>query len=91
MNTSRKFLRLWLTITSFVGFIVGWFFLSHTTDVKTVTVGNTTVTIPALQAIPTVQSVTSNSALNNVQNFTLNPNTSQAPSFFSPQLRTGGS
>ncbi len=91
MNTSRKLLKIWLTITSVIGFVMGWFFLSHTTDIKTVTVGNTTVNIPALQAIPTLQSVAPNSANNNVQNFTLNPNTSQAPSFFSPRLRTGGS
>ncbi len=91
MNTSKKILRWWLTITSFVGFVMGWFFLSHTADVKTVTVGNTTVNIPALQAIPTLQSVAPNSALNNVQNFTVNQNTSSLQSFFSPRLRTGGS
>jgi len=92
MNAYRKFLRIWLTVSSFIGFIAGWVFLSHTVETKTVTtIGNTTVSMPALQAIPTVQGLTQNSAINNVQSFTVNTNISQGWSLFSPPMRTGGS
>jgi hypothetical protein len=89
MNAYRKLIRIWLTISSFIGFIAGWIFLSHTVETKTVTyVGNTAVEMPALQAIPTVGSLNTNSAINNVQTFTVNR---QAQSLFSPFMRTGGS
>jgi len=92
MTTYRKFLRIWLTISSFIGFIAGWVFLSHTVETKTITyVGNTAVEMPALQAIPTVAGLTTNSAVNNVQTFTVNTNTAQGWSLFSPPMRTGGS
>lgn len=92
MNTYRKLIRIWLTISSFIGFIAGWIFLSHTIETKTVTyVGNTAVEMPALQAIPTVGSLNTNSAINNVQTFTVNTNTSQSWSLFSRPMRTGGS
>jgi hypothetical protein len=92
MNAVRKLLRIWLTVASFIGFIAGWIFLSHTTTTTSVTyVGNTAVQMPALQAIPTVEGINGNSALNNVQTFTVNTNTSAFQSFFSSPLRTGGS
>ena len=92
MNTYRKFLRIWLTISSFIGFIAGWIFLSHTSTTTSVTqVGNTTVQMPAIQAIPTLGVSTDNSALNNVQSFTVNTVTSQLQNMFSPRMRTGGS
>jgi len=89
MNIYRKLIRIWLAIASFIGFIAGWVFLSHTVETKTVTyVGNAAVEMPALQAIPTVGSANTNSAVNNIQSFTVN---TQSQSFFSPRLRTGGS
>jgi len=89
MNIYRKIIRIWLAIASFIGFIAGWVFLSHTVETKTVTyVGNTAVEMPALQAIPTVGSANPNSAVNNVQTFTVNR---QSQSLFSPFMRTGGS
>jgi len=44
MNIYRKIIRIWLAIASFIGFIAGWVFLSHTVETKTVTyVGNAAV------------------------------------------------
>ena len=34
MNISRKFLRIWLTISSMIGFVAGWIFLSHTVETR---------------------------------------------------------
>jgi len=88
MNISRKLLRIWLTISSVIGFIAGWIFLSHTVDTKTVTlVGNTSVNMPDIQPIPTLS--TRSSGTNNVRTFTVNPNPPQQS--FSPGFRTGGS
>jgi len=92
MNAYRKLLRIWITVTSFIGFVAGWVFLSRTSDTTAVTqVGNTTIEMPALQAVPTVESLNSNSALNNVQNFNVNTNPSFFQSLLSPRMRTGGS
>lgn len=92
MNAYRKLLRIWITVTSFIGFVAGWVFLSRTSDTTTVThIGNTTIEMPAMHAIPTVESLNSNSALNSVQNFNVNTNPSFFQSLFSPRMRTGGS
>ena len=94
MNTYRKFLRIWLTVSSFIGFIAGWLFLSHTsTTTSSVTqIGNTTAQLPQIQAIPTLMGATTNtSTLNNVQTFTVNTVTSQLQNLFAPQMRTGSS
>ena len=92
MNAYRKLLRVWITVTSFVGLVAGWIFLSRTSDTNNVVyIGNTAIEMPAWQAIPTVESVNPNSALNSLQTFTVNPSTSQSQSFFSPPMRTGGS
>jgi hypothetical protein len=88
MNISRNLLRIWLTITSLIGFVAGWIFLSHTVESETATqVGNTSVDMPELQAIPTLN--TQSSGSNNVQTFSVNPNSQQQS--FSPGFRTGGS
>ena len=86
MNISRKLIRIWLTISSVIGFIAGWIFLSHTVDARTVNhVGNTSVEMPDIQAIPTLSS----SSPNNVKTFSINPNPPQQS--FAPSFRTGGS
>jgi hypothetical protein len=86
MNISRKLLRIWLTVSSFIGFVAGWVFLSHTIERESITqVGNTTVAMPDIQAIPTLNSQSSG----NVQTFSINPNPPQQS--LSPSLRTGGS
>ena len=85
MNISRKLLRLWLTISSVIGFIVGWIFLSHDVDSERVThVGSTAVEMPTIQPIPTLNadSITG-------QPFSINPNPPQQ--LFSSSFRTGGS
>lgn len=88
MNISRKFLRIWLTISSMIGFVAGWIFLSHTVETEIVThVGSTTVDMPDIQPIQTLN--TEGSGVNNVQTFSINPNPPQ--SSFSPGFRTGGS
>jgi hypothetical protein len=86
MSITRKLIRIWLTISSLIGFVIGWIFLSHTVEAKAVTrVGNTVVQMPEIQAIPTLNS----SGPNNVQTFSLNPNSQQQS--FAPSFRTGGS
>lgn len=86
MKIYKKILRIWITLASFIGFIAGWVFLSHTTTTNnTTSSGNSTISVPALQAIPMIDAGTANT--NNVQIFTLN--TSQQT--FSPVFRTGGS
>ena len=88
MNISRKLLRIWLTITSAVGFLIGWIFISHTVEAKTtIKVGNTTIEMPAIQTIPTLN--VQGSYGNNVQTFSVNP--SQPQQSFVPGFRTGGS
>lgn len=88
MNVSRKLLRIWLTISSVIGFVAGWIFLSHTVETEKVTqVGNTRVEMPDIQTIPTLS--TQGSGLNNGQTFSINPNPPQQS--FSPGFRTGGS
>ena len=89
MNAYKKILRIWITITSFIGFLVGWVFLSRTTEPATVAyVGNMVVTMPEIQAIPALGD-TSNNTTNsgNVQFFTVD----DAPQSSSPMFRTGGS
>jgi hypothetical protein len=88
MHISRKLLRIWLTLSSFIGLVAGWIFLSHTIDPETVTrVGSTSVEMPDIQPIPTLD--TQGSSLSNGQMFSVNPNPPQ-PSF-SPSFRTSGS
>lgn len=88
MNVNRKLLKIWLTISSLVGFVAGWFFIAHTVDSNsTITIGNTTITMPEFQDIPSINGVDQNTSIGDVQTFSIN--TSQP--FFSPQLRTGGS
>jgi len=88
MNAYKKVLRIWITITSFIGFLVGWVFLSRTTEPDTVTyVGNTVVTMPEIQAIPALGDTSNNTGSGNVQFFTVNV----APQSSSPTFRTGGS
>jgi len=88
MNAYKKILRIWITITSSIGFLVGWVFLSRTTEPETVTyVGNTVVTMPEIQAIPALGDTSNNTDSGNVQFFTVNV----APQSSSPTFRTGGS
>lgn len=88
MNISQRLLRIWMTIASLIGFVAGWLFLSHTVEAENVKqVGNTTVQMPEIQAIPTLN--TQSSGRNNVQTFSINPNSPQ--SSFAPSFRTGGS
>jgi hypothetical protein len=86
MNISRKLLRIWLTISSVIGFVAGWIFLSHTAD-TTQQVDNTIIQMPEIQAIPPLG--TQSSSVNNIQTFAVNPNITQQSSL--PIFRTGGS
>jgi len=86
MNVSRKLLRIWLTISSLVGFVLGWIFLSRTVEAATPTrIGNTSIAMPDIQAIPTLSTEDLNA--NGRRTFSVNPS---QPSFM-PRLRTGGS
>jgi len=89
MNAYKKVLRIWITITSFIGFLVGWVFLSHTTDTNITTyVGNVAVVMPEIQTIPALGDTTTDTTnTGNVQVFTVNA----APQTSGPTFRTGGS
>lgn len=92
MNAYRKYLQLWLTITSFIGFAIGWAFIARATetDLKTVTtVGNTIVTMSELPPIPEIEALSGETiTLNNVQTFTV---TQSQPQTMTQPMRTGGS
>jgi len=91
MNIYRKLLRGWITLTSIIGFVGGWVFIARATEIETVTyVGQTAVTMPELEPIPTVNGLAGNPlSVSNVQTFTFSQSTSQQS--FSPPMRTGGS
>lgn len=89
MSLYRKFLRYWLTVASLFGFLLGWIFISHSTEAgdTTTTTDGQTLTIE-MPTIPSVESVTvPDAGTNSVQTFTFNQNQSG----FAPQMRTGGS
>ena len=89
MNLYRKLLRVWVAVSSVIGFVMGWVFIARATETETVTyVGDTTVNMPELAPMPTVEGLTGESlTINDVQTFTV---TSSQQSF-SPPMRTGGS
>jgi len=89
MSLYRKFLRYWLTAASLFGFLLGWIFISHSTEVEdtiTTTDGQTlTIEMPTISSVEDM-TVPSSDA-NGIQTFTFNQNQSG----FAPQMRTGGS
>jgi len=89
MSLYRKFLRYWLTAASLFGFLLGWVFISHSTESEETitTIDGQTLTIE-MPSIPSVDDLTApTSDTNDVQTFTFN----QSQSSFAPQMRTGGS
>lgn len=91
MNLYRTLLKFWIGIVSVVGFVTGWVFIPQASELETVTyVGNTAVSMPELQPIPTVEGLAGETlTTSNVQTFTVNP-VVQQQSFTQP-MRTGGS
>ena len=91
MNLYRNLLKIWIGIVSIAGFITGWVFIAQASELESVTyVGNTAVSMPELQPIPTVDGLAGETlTTSNVQTFTVNT-TVQQQSFTQP-MRTGGS
>jgi len=89
MSIYRKFLRSWLTVSSLLGFLLGWILITHTDEPETTitTTEGQTLTIE-MPPIPSVENLAASSVdTNGVQTFTF----SQSQSSFTPRMRTGGS
>lgn len=95
MKTLKKFLKYWITLASMLGFLVGWRFVSQSSeaDFASQAVDNTVTNQPqtiVLEPIPSLDSLVGGSAQpqaqTQVQSFTVVQGQS-----FQPQLRTGGS
>ena len=85
----RNLLRLWLTIASLIGLILGWSLISQTSEPKTNitnTSGQTlTFSMPSIPSVDDLEITTGESK--DIQTFTITQNQSGSM----PQLRTGGS
>ncbi|HND48059.1 MAG TPA: hypothetical protein PLQ75_02240 [Anaerolineales bacterium] len=92
MNLYRNLLKIWIGIVSLAGFVTGWIFIARASELETVTyVGNTAITMPVLQPIPTVDGLAGEQlTTSNVQTFTVNTVVQQQQTFTQP-MRTGGS
>ncbi|GEM_PF-3486064 len=86
MKLYRKFLRLWLAVSSFAGFLTGWVFLAHSAGPETVTMPDGATIVLDLPPIPSVDDfAAAESDAGSVQSFTFSQ-----PSF-PVRMRTGGS
>ena len=85
----RKLLRFWLTIASLIGFILGWSFISRTTEPETTIINTTGQTLTfSMPSIPSVDDLeTTTREAKDIQTFTITQNQSGSM----PQMRTGGS
>ena len=95
MKLYRKALRLWITITSLVSFLIGWVFLAHIPEsvLSASTSADTTTNTLNLPAIPSVNSLANtNPNSGGLQLFSFTPSTSsQSQTTTAPGLRTRGS
>ena len=95
MNTFKKILRWWITVTSMIGFLVGWVFVANNSETEFANTANTGSTSTNTQVVdslnlPAIPSVGSVNEVNN-QPFTFSPSTTTSNQQFMPGLRTGGS
>ena len=89
MNIFKKILKYWLTLSSVAGFLLGWVFVSHSSEAK---FSNTTAAnTGGITALPPVLSLNSLISGNTQQITTIQPFTVVQSSPFQPRLRTGGS
>ena len=95
MKGLKKLLRWWITLSSMIGFLVGWVFVAQATETEfaggiSETLSTNTQAVEGLNLppIPLVGGVDQV----NVQPITIAPSTqSGSSSSFTPPLRTGGS
>lgn len=95
MKGLKKLLRWWITLSSMIGFLVGWVFVARATEAEfaggtgeTLSTNTQTVEGLNLPPIPLVGGVDQV----NVQPITIAPSVqSGSSSSFTPPLRTGGS
>lgn len=97
MKIYRKALRIWITISSLISFLIGWVFLAHIPEagLSTSTSAASTANILNLPAIPSVNELSNtNPNGSGVQLFSFTPSTSsqsQTQTTTVPGLRTRGS
>ena len=94
MKLYRKALRIWITISSLISFLIGWVFLAHIPEsgLSASTSAASTANVLNLPAIPSVNGLANtNSNAGSVQLFSFNPSTSQSQTTTIPGLRTRGS
>ncbi|MBI5964184.1 MAG: hypothetical protein HY863_11965 [Chloroflexi bacterium] len=95
MNGLKKLLRWWITLSSMIGFLVGWVFVAQATETEfanstSETVSTNTQVIEGLN-LPPIPSIGGVNQVN-AQQITIAPSTqSGSSSSFTPPLRTGGS
>lgn len=100
MDTFKKILRYWLTLSSFIGFLVGWVFVSQSsesseaglsaTSNSAANTTNTSTVSGTLAPVPSIDSLISSNTpgqVGNVQTFTFtqSDNNNNSFSFFSQQ------
>lgn len=107
MNIFKKSLHLWITLTSFTGFLAGWAFLAQaarqavTQSVAKPIVSRVMVSLPPVQSVNSLLTIPSSNS-NNLQAYRVIPATptpQPVPTLqpqpqvllFTPPLKTGGS
>lgn len=95
MKTFKKFLKYWISLVSMLGFLVGWRFVSQSseTDFARQSTGSTVTTqsqTVVLAPIPSLDSLVGGSAQPLTQTQVQSFKVVQSQSF-QPQLRIGGS
>ena len=95
MNGLKNLVRWWITLSSMIGFLVGWVFVAQATENEFASsaseaASTNTQTVEGLN-LPPIPSVGRVNEVN-VQPITIAPSTqSGSSSTFTPPLRTGGS
>lgn len=94
MSVFKTALRIWITITSVIGFLAGWVMLAHAPKPKQTSVNSASaqtvpgITLPPIPSIDNLQLQNPNQFSQQAPVIQIAPN---APSSFFPILRTGGS
>jgi hypothetical protein len=97
MNAFKKILRYWLTLSSFIGFLVGWVFVARSSETgfveNAITANpsvNQTRSLPSIPSIDSLVGTTDHGQAGSVQSFTVTRSTNSFSGFM-PSMRTGGS
>jgi hypothetical protein len=93
MNIFKKILKYWITLSSIIGFLVGWIFVSQSSEAKLANakVINSGTNQAEAVTLPPVTSLDSLTGTDSQQVMETQPFTVIQSTPFQPQLRTGGS